>query len=384
MEKAKRYSKTDLAYFYAVSPVFKRYSQFNLWSENFSEYQNIKYCEIYLYQYIFGCVQKYILEHFSESFLLSLYTSPKFLKFIKSGFFKYINLHFFFSFQNNRFFFSEDYHERVEIFVEEYFQRYIKFFFERDLLRCLIACIYEIVPKSFRGYLNNRLKFIYKELLFVELTTRSLLNSGSTLNLVVSKKNKYYSLGYIGCKNTIKKKFSGRYKANIPIQRELSYFFLRGFNYKIYKSLGLIKEIQSVLTPSFSSFFLENTGYTWGHCLMNTYKTPPPQSFNYILFDLDNTTTVYKYLISNKKIESSLTVYSSFLSKYNWYFYTFSQCIYKSPNRFTSNYLKKGSNNCNCDFQLLLESFQVSVSFDKKRNEIGIYRESASVFFEVD
>ena len=128
MEKAKKYSKTDLADFYAVSPVFKRYSQLNLWSENFSEYYNIKYCEIYLSQYIFGCVQKYILEHFSESFLLDLYTSLNFLKFIKSGFFKYINLHFLFFFQNNRFFLSEDYHEGVEIFVEEYFQRYIKFF----------------------------------------------------------------------------------------------------------------------------------------------------------------------------------------------------------------------------------------------------------------
>ena len=114
---------------------------------------------------------------------------------------------------------------------------------------------------------------------------------------------------------------------------------------------------------------------------MNTYKTPQPQIFNYILFDLDKTSTLYKYPISNKKIESSLTVYSFFLSKYNCYFYTFSQCIYKSPNRLTSNYLKKVSNNCNYDFQLLLESFQVSVSFDKKRNDIGIYRESSSVFF---
>nr|YP_010156462.1 hypothetical protein K4Y99_mgp18 [Laminaria rodriguezii]QQY84974.1 hypothetical protein [Laminaria rodriguezii] len=338
MEKAKRYSKTDLADFYAVSPVFKRYSQFNLWSDNFSEYHNIKYCNIYLSQYIFGRIQKYILEHFSESFLLSLYSSPRFLKFIKSGFFKYINFHFFFFFQNNRFFFSENSHEGVEIFVEAYFQRYIKIFFERDLLRCLVACIYEIVPKSFRGYLNNRLKFIYTELLLVKLITRSSPNSVSTLNLVVSNKNKDYSL-------------------------------------------SLIKEIPSVLTPSFSSFFLENSGYTWGHYLMNTYKTPPPQIFNYILFDLDKTSTVYKYLIYNKKIEFSLRVYSSFLSKYNWYFYTFSQCIYKFPNRFTSNYLKKGSNNCNCNFQLLLESFQVSVSFDKKQNDIGIYRESASVFF---
>lgn len=380
MVKAKRYNKIDLADFYAVSPVFRRYSQLNLWSENFSEYDKIKYCEIFLSQYIFGRIQKYILEHFSESFLLALYTSPIFLKFIKSGFFKYINPHFFFFFQNNRFFFIKDYHKGVETFVEKYFQRYIKIFFERDLLICLVACIYEIVPKSFRGYLNNRLKFIYKELLFIELNIQSLSNLVSTLNLVESKKNKYCPLDFIDCKSINKFFCFSSYKVHIPIKKEFYFFYFRGLNYKIYKSLNSLKEIQGVLTPSFTSFFLENTRYTWGHCLMNTYKTTPPQIYNYILSDLDKTSTVYKYLILNQKIESSLTIYSSFFDKYNWYFYTFSQCIYKSPNRFTSNYLKKSTNNC--DFQLLLESFQVSVSFDKKRNDIGIYRESASIFFE--
>nr|YP_010118793.1 hypothetical protein F6D47_mgp17 [Laminaria solidungula]QQY85011.1 hypothetical protein [Laminaria solidungula] len=383
MEKAKRYSETDLADFYVVSPVFKRYSQLNLWSENFSEYRNIKYCEIYLSQYVFGYVQKHILEHFSESFLLTLYNSPKFLKFIESGFFKYINPHFLFFFQNNRFFFSEDSYEEVETFVEEYFQRYIKIFFDRDLLICLVACLYEIVPKSFRKYLNTRLKFIYKEFILIESDTKSLSNSVVILNFVKNKKNKYYPLGFVDYKNTIKFFCFDRYKANTYIKREFSYFFLTGFDYKIYKSLNFMKEARGVLKPSFSSFFLEDTIYTWGYCLINTHKKAPPQISisNCILSESSKTSTVYKYLISKKKVESSLKAYSFLLSRYNWYFYTFSQCVYKSPDRFTSNYLKKGSNNCN--FQLLLESFQVSVSFDKKRNDIGIYRESANVFFEV-
>nr|QWK44614.1 hypothetical protein [Laminaria ephemera] len=382
MIKAKRYSETDLADFYTVSPVFKRYSQFNLWSENFSEYHNIKYCEIYLSQYIFGYIQKYILEHFSESFLLTLYNSPKFLKFIKSGFFKYIDLHFLLFFQNNLFFFSENSHEEMEIFVEEYFQRYIKFFFERDLLICLVACIYEIVPKSFRGYLNIRLKFIYKELLLIKSDTKSLSNSVVILNSVESKKNKYHPLGFVGHNNTIKFFCFDSDKVNISIKREFSFFFLTGFNYKIYKSSNLMKKVPYVLKPSFSGGGLEDTMYTWGHCLINTHKKVLPQLFNYILSKSSKTSTVYNYLISNKKIESSLKVYFFLLSGYNWYFYTFPQYVYKVSNRSTLNYLKKSSNNCNYDFQLLLEFFQVSVSFDKKRNDIGIYRESANVFFE--
>nr|WKY97113.1 hypothetical protein [Alaria marginata] len=376
MEKAKRYSETDLFDFHSVSPVFKKYSQFNLWSENFSEYNNIKYCEIYFSKYFFGLTQKYLLENFSESFLLTLHNSPKFLKFIKSGFFKYINFHFLVLFQSNRFFFGGDYFQEVEIFVEEYFQRYIQIFFEQDLLICLIACVNEIVPKSFRECLNNRLKLVYNDLLIVDLNTKPLSNSVVILNLTKSNKNTCYYLGFIDSNNIIRKFYFERSKANIPIKKKSFYFFFNGFSYKIYKSLSVLKEIPGVRNPT---FFLEDTIYNWGYCITSAYKIGRPQIFNYDLF---KSLTGYKYFILNQEVESSLKSTPFIKSRGKCCFYTFSKCAYKLFNTFPSYKKKKDSNNCNYDLLLLLESSQALISFDKKRNDIGIYRDNVDVFIK--
>nr|QWK44843.1 hypothetical protein [Pterygophora californica] len=374
MVKAKRYNEIDLSDFYVVSPVFKRYSQFNLWSENFSEYNHIKYCEMYLSQYFFGQTQKYLLENFSEAFLLTLYNSQRFLKFIKSGFFKYINFHFLLLFQNNRFFFFGDSFKEVEIFVEEYFQRYIQNFFEQDLLTCIVSCINELVPNSFREYLNNRFKFIYKELLIVESNTRSLSNSVVILNLKGSDK-KYYSLGFSNYNLTIKNFYFERSNVKIYLKIKSFYYYLTGFLSKIYKSLDSVTKVPEVLTPT---FLLEDTIYCWGHCRNNTYKTVFSKNFLYSLFDLSKTSTGYKYLTFNREIKSSL----SLLALQKWCFYVFSKCIYKSFNIVSLHSGKKESNNVNHDFYFLLESSRILINFDKKRNDMGIYRDSVDVFFE--
>nr|WKY98443.1 hypothetical protein [Alaria marginata] len=375
MEKATRYSETDLSDFYSVSPVFKKYSQFNLWSENFSEYNNIKYCEIYFSKYFFGLTQKYLLENFSESFLLTLHNSPKFLKFIKSGFFKYINYHFLVLFQSNRFFFFGDSFQEVEIFVEEYFKRYIQIFFEQDLLMCLIACVNEIVPKSFRECLNNRLKLVYNNLLIVELNTKPLSNSVVILNLTKSDKSTCYYLGFIDSKNIIRKFYFERSKANIPIKVKSFYFFFNGFSHKIYKSLRTLKEIPGVRN---STFLLEDTIYNWGHCIISAHKRGRPKILNYDVF---KSLTGYKYFTFNQVVESSLKSNSFIESRVKWCFYTFSKCAYKLFNTFPS-YKKKDINNCNSDFFCLYESSQVLISFDKRRNDIGIYRDNVDVFIK--
>nr|QWK45073.1 hypothetical protein [Thalassiophyllum clathrus] len=379
MEKAKIYSETDLADFYVVSPVFKKYSQLNLWSDNFIEYNNIKYCEIYLSQYFLGCAQKYILEYFSESFLLTLYNSPKFVKFIRSGFFKYINRHFLLFFQSNRFFFFRDSYKEVETFVEEYFQRYIKFFFEQDLLRCLVVCVTELVPSSFKEYLTNRLTFIYKDLLLIESNTKPLSNSVVILNFIESEKKECYPLGFVNYKDTIKIFSFARSKANGFSKRENSGFFSLKFTYKIYKSFKLSKEVPDVLI---SIFLLEDTVYSWGPCLIDTYKKVSCQIFNYILFDLAKASAGYKFFFFKKELKFPLKICSSFFSKDNWCFYTFSKRIYKAFNRVTYNLVKKDSHNYNHDFHFLLESYQILVGFDRRRNDIGIYRASVNVFFE--
>nr|YP_003288871.1 hypothetical protein SacooM_p22 [Saccharina coriacea]BAI48723.1 hypothetical protein [Saccharina coriacea] len=381
MVRAKRYSEADLADFYSVSPVFKKYSQLHLWSENFSEYYNLKYCEVYISQYIFGCTQKYILEYFSKSFLLTLQNSPNFLKFIKSGFFKYINYHFLLLFQNNCFFCFEEPHEEVEIFVEEYFQRYIQNYFERDLLMCIVTCIHNRVPKSFDGYLNIRIKSIYNELLFLESNIKFLSNPVIFLNFTESKRGNYYYLGFAGYKNTIKKFSFYRVTANPAIKRESSYPFLVGFTYKIYKSLNTIKEISGVIKSNLLSFFLEDTMYNWGHLIINSHKKTPPQTFNYLVIEVSKISEVSKYLQFYKGVEYYLKVCSSLLLRYSWCFYTFTKCIYKLPNKLSFHATIKDSDNCNYDFQVLLWSSKVLVRYCKKKNDIGIYRESANIFF---
>nr|YP_011016994.1 hypothetical protein UYP72_mgp17 [Lessonia nigrescens]WQB61672.1 hypothetical protein [Lessonia nigrescens] len=378
MGKANKYSEIDLTDFYVLSPVFKKYSRLNLWSENFSEYHNINYCSIYLSQYICGCTQKYILEHFNDYFLLVLHKNPKFLKFLKSGFFKYITPHFLFFFQNNHFFFKEDSYEEMEIFVEEYFQRYIQIFFTRDLLICLVACMYELVPNSFKRYLQQQLEHIHKEIIFIELNNTSLSNSVIILNFIEEAKNKNYPLGFSCYKKTIKNFYFFLNKINIVNKPKLPYFFLLGFNYKIYKSLNTRKKGSNVLKFSFSSFFLEETTYIWGHRLLNKDKTKFFKGANYILFELSKTSTIYKYLTFNKKVKFPLKVCFSLFFRHNWCFYTFPQCVFKCPNKFTLEYLKKSRNDL--DFQFLVESFQVINSFDKKLNDLGIYHEKVNIF----
>nr|QWK44305.1 hypothetical protein [Hedophyllum nigripes] len=381
MVKAKIYSEADLADFYLVSPVFKKYSQLHLWSENFSEYYNLKYCEVYLSKYIFGCTQKYILEYFSKSFLFTLQNSPNFLKFIKSGFFKYINYHFLLLFQNNCFFCFEDPHEEVEIFVEEYFQRYIQNFFERDLLICLVTCMHNTVPKSFDVYLNDRLKSIYNELLFLESHIKSLSNPVVIINFTESKKGKYDYLGFVNYKSIIKKFPFYRVKVNITIKRERSYPFLVGFTYKIYKSVNTIKDISGVIELRFLSFFLEDTMYNWGHLIINRHTKTASQTFNDLLIRPSKTSEVWEYLTFNKKIEYYLKACSLSFLRYSWCFYTFTKCIYKLPNRHFLKCKTKGSDNCNDDFQALLWSSKVLVRYRKKKKDIGIYRESTNSFF---
>nr|YP_009228490.1 hypothetical protein MOGBL39 [Saccharina sculpera]ALI31102.1 hypothetical protein MOGBL39 [Saccharina sculpera] len=382
MVKAKRYSEADLADFYSVSPVFKKYSHLHLWSENFSEYHNLKYCEVYLSQYILGFTKKYILEYFSKSFLLTLQNSQNFLKFIKSGFFKYIDYHFLLMFQNNCFFCFEESHKEVEIFVEEYFQRYIQNFFERDLLMCLVTCIHNRVPKSFDVYLNNRLKSIYNELLFLESNIKFLPNSVAILNFTESKRGKYHYLGFIDYKKTIKKIFFSRVEVNTLIKRKCSYPFIAGFTYKIYKSLNTIKEISGVIKSSFLSFFLEDTIYNWGYSIINSHKKTPSQTLNYLLVEVSKTSEVFKYITLDKKVEYYLKVCSALLLRYSWCFYTFTKCIYKLSSKLSFNAtIKKGSNNCNDDFHALLWSSKVLVRYYKRKNDIGIYRESTNVFF---
>ena len=48
--------------------VFKKYWRFNLWSKEFVEYNQLKYCSFYSSRYTFNFTQDFILRYFSLSF----------------------------------------------------------------------------------------------------------------------------------------------------------------------------------------------------------------------------------------------------------------------------------------------------------------------------
>lgn len=355
MVKAKKYSEADLANFYLVSPVFKKYSKLRLWSYNFSEYTNIIYCEIYLSKYFLGRTEKYILEYFSEYFLLTLQNSPKFLKFLESGFFKYINYHFLLLFQNNCLFFFEDFYEDVEFFVEEYFRIYIQDFFERDLLLCLITCIRKRVPISFDGYLSNRLKLISKGLLLIELNTKSLVNSVEIRNFIGGDRNNYCYLGFVS--NTNKKLPLYKVKDSTAVKRKYSYSLLIAPNSKIYKSVNIVKDISGAIKSKYLLSFLGGTIFNLGYLAISTHNKASTEYYN-----------VY------------YNIYPTLSFRYNGRFYTFVKCIYKLSEEVLFTPRIDGSSSFNYDFQGLLGSLQILVNFNKEKNDIGIYRENISLF----
>nr|YP_009648062.1 hypothetical protein [Macrocystis integrifolia]QBZ73731.1 hypothetical protein [Macrocystis integrifolia] len=374
MVKAKKYSEADLADFYLVSPLFKKYSLLRLWSYNFSEYSNIKYCEIYFSKYFLVCTEKYILEYFGEFFLLTLLDSPKFLKFIESGFFKYINYHFLLLFQSNCLFFFEDSFEEVEFFVEEYFRLHIKKTFERDLLICLAACINKRVPVSFDIYLSNHLKYISNKILLIKSNTKSSFNSISILNFIESDIDKYYFLGFIYFKNNKSPLYKIKY--NVGVKKKYNCSGLTVLNYKIYKSVNIIKEVSGVIKQNYIKFFFEGITCNYESFVVNSYNNTFLEYYNYFFKNIEK----YKYLSINKKVNFYFKFYPTLFMVYKGSFYNFSKCVYKLPYGFIFYSITKDSNSCNYDFQLLLGSFQILVSFDKIKNDIGVYLENTNVF----
>lgn len=160
MSKEKTYSKNDLVEFYYKCPLFKKYCQYNLWFGSFNEYDSIKYCKRYTYQYFNTSIKNFVLQHFSLSILFVLYASPCFIKFVESGFFKYLDFHFLLLFHNNYFNCSLKDKKNIENFVHKYFKKYLKNRLKQDLILCISKSINELPSNSFRLLLVNRTKYL--------------------------------------------------------------------------------------------------------------------------------------------------------------------------------------------------------------------------------
>lgn len=158
MSREKTYGKNDLVESYFKCPLFKKYCQYNFWFGSFNEYNNIKYCKKYINQYIRLSIENFILQHFSLSILFVLYSSPRFTKFVESGFFKYLNFHFLLLFYNNCFNCSLKDKKLIEKFVHEYFKIYVKNHLKQDLLICINKSLHELSSNSFKLHLTNCIK----------------------------------------------------------------------------------------------------------------------------------------------------------------------------------------------------------------------------------
>lgn len=157
----KKDNKINLVEFYMDCQIVKRYCRYNLWSEEFCDYDKIKYCEIFMSKYFRVLVQQHILSYFGPVILRTLQISPCFIKYLKTGFIKYIDFHFLLFFRHNFFLNSKFFIKDIELFVREYFQRYVKEKVKEDLLKYVVKSINELVPVSLRWGFANRLIFLY-------------------------------------------------------------------------------------------------------------------------------------------------------------------------------------------------------------------------------
>lgn len=179
MLKKKRSYDINLVDFYSNCLLFNKYCQYNLWFGNFGEYNNIKYCKNYTQKYIYYWVHIFLLERFNLSFVIFLYKSPYFTKFVKSGFFKYLDYHFLLSLYKNSLTFDSKDKQKVKFFVKFYFQNFLKERIEKDLLILIIKGTNEIIyyEPCFINFYNLKPISINKliiEITFIEFLRKTL------------------------------------------------------------------------------------------------------------------------------------------------------------------------------------------------------------------
>lgn len=159
MLKKKRSENALVNLCYSCS-LFKKYYQYNLWFGSYVEYNNIKYCKKYTHKYVYYWVHFFLLQRFNLSFVILLYKSPCFIKFVESGFLKYLDYHFLLLFYNNCFVCDLKDKQKIKFFVKFYFQIFLKKRFEKDLLITITKAINEIVSEVFLKHLTNRVNTI--------------------------------------------------------------------------------------------------------------------------------------------------------------------------------------------------------------------------------
>lgn len=234
MLKKERNSKDSLINSYYSCALFKKYYQYDLWFDSLGEYNNIKYCKNYFQKYIYCWIHNFLLEHFNFSLVIFLYKSPCFIKFVDSGFFKYLDFHFLLLFSKNSFSFDLMGKQKIKVFVESYFETFLKRGLEKDILILVIKALNEIILEVLTGHLTNRLKLNQNDV------KKILLNNKVLFELVKIKK--IYLVGIFYFKSFIERAY---YKSrfihfiSICIDHTLKSLFLVAPNKKV--SFNILK-----------------------------------------------------------------------------------------------------------------------------------------------
>ena len=312
--------------------ILKRYNKFNLWSEELSDCVKVRYCEDYLFKYVCASIQSYTLEHFNVYSLSVVYETPVFLKFMRSGFLKYVDFHFLVFFQANLFLFPSNSNKEIEAFVGEYFKRYIQKSFEIDLLRCLTKSLNKLTPASLQGYPAKQLKLIH-------------------IHVIQNKVNKgLYPETLININNT------PVYGFNSPA--EIIYNTSLDKRGTTYNSLCNPKDYASRDLLESSSIVMGDTSYGWGALFKNCKKNK------------DYNTFMLNSFYYNK--HCSLLYTQLFLK--SWCFYSFaggsSKCIvtvYPPESKSICNLLDNDAHN------LLGYTIEGLDNFDYEDNSINTY-----------
>nr|YP_009092620.1 hypothetical protein CopeMp22 [Colpomenia peregrina]AIR12200.1 hypothetical protein CopeMp22 [Colpomenia peregrina] len=181
--KKKELSKNSLLKFYYSCPLFKKYYDLGLWFGDFNEYQNIKYCEKYLQKYIYISLQNIFLKNNRYTLYLTLIKSTRFIKFIESGVFCYINSHFLLSFYENSFIGSFPKSRlKIEIFIENYFKLYLQEKLVKDFLVCQLKSVNDVTFYSFQMYEDSICHYTLINLSNYSRLSDNIFFSKNTLN----------------------------------------------------------------------------------------------------------------------------------------------------------------------------------------------------------
>lgn len=346
MKSTKKYSEINLSILYESCPIFKKYCQFNLWSEELGEYDKIKYCESYIFKYAQAFTERYLLQFFSPSLLAILQTSPSFVKFVKSGFIKHIDFHFLLLFQSNSFHYSSDSVEQIETFVEQYFQRYSKKPFEDELLKCIIRSVNELSPQSLNGFMDRRLTFFGRQELgfgrdsFFLGTSQNLQKNFITSYLVGPKK----------CKNSL---------AVLIAFTSLSEIFLdsspRLLPKKVYKSLKKREKRLGILLTDFPSTLPCKSRRGWGLTFAGCIKNEQAHA-SFLESVFIKSSLKLHYLYNRNNLERDKRIRFSLNTGYKWCFYTLGE-VNNHPQSYVPFMLLKGSKELSKDVHALLELF---------------------------